>query len=109
MSALRKLIAAWEAIPPGDHPVRTIQGWLLHTMAPAFQKAREDKPCELEVTDTGKCARHTDRPLQRVYCRTCQMLVHPATTGAVHQINYHLKDVHDGVAVPYPEPKSSSG
>lgn len=57
----------------------------------------------LAVTATREVGRDTGRRRYRVICRTCRVVVHPATTGPRQQMEAHLRDVaEDGHATPFP-------
>jgi hypothetical protein len=43
------------------------------------------------VSDTNEYGIHSGRRRQRVECRTCGVLVHPATTGPDAQIRAHIE------------------
>ena len=46
---------------------------------------------KLVVTELDRTAFHTGRPLYRVACETCGVLVHPGSTAADLQVENHLR------------------
>lgn len=47
---------------------------------------------------------HTGRPRYAVLCLTCDAAVHPATTGPVSLIGYHLRDIEHKLSKDTPSP-----
>jgi hypothetical protein len=47
------------------------------------------------VTATRETGFHTGRRRYTVECVSCKVLVHPATTGPKHNIQYHLRHPED--------------
>jgi len=57
----------------------------------------------LAVTATRELGRDTLRRRYRVICRTCRVVVHPATTGPREQMATHVRWFEeDGHATPFP-------
>ena len=55
------------------------------------------------VTATEALGCDTGRRRYRVICRSCDVVVHPATTGPRQNMKFHLREVAEfGVAEPYP-------
>lgn len=55
------------------------------------------------VKATQLVGRDTGRRRYRVVCRTCRVIVHPATTGPQEQIGAHVRWVkEDGKPTPFP-------
>lgn len=52
--------------------------------------------CQFKFSLKDETALNTGRPLYRVECVTCGVLLHPGTTGPDHRVNGHLRDVEDG-------------
>ncbi len=61
------------------------------------------------ITATEHAGFDTGRRRYRVECLTCKTVVHPATTGPLHQTRYHLRDVADGYLEPLWGPLSPAG
>lgn len=45
------------------------------------------------IEKASRRALHSRRPLFRVECLTCNVVVHEETTGPQHQIGYHLRGI----------------
>lgn len=55
------------------------------------------RPCYFEVNEVpGETGFNTGRQRYRVRCVTCDVVIHPATTGPVIRVNQHLRDVAEG-------------
>jgi hypothetical protein len=62
------------------------------------------------ITATKELGRDTGRRRYRVVCRTCAIVVHPATTGPRQNMEAHLREVAEfGVAQPYPGEELTDG
>ena len=65
------------------------------------QEVRGDHLCVVKATKEIGC--DTGRRRYRVVCRTCQVIVHPATTGPQEQIEAHVRWVaEDKKPTPFP-------
>lgn len=49
------------------------------------------KGCRFKISETGETGINSGRPRFRVECET-HGLIHPRSTGAAHQVNWHLDD-----------------
>lgn len=58
-------------------------------------------PCVFVVTETAERGIHTGRMRYRVQCESCNMLVHPATTGPDALQDVHRREVAEGRAMPF--------
>lgn len=55
------------------------------------------------VTAMKELGCDTGRRRYRVICRSCAVVVHPATTGPRQNMEFHLREVVEfGIAQPYP-------
>jgi hypothetical protein len=62
------------------------------------------------ITATTELGCDTGRRRYRVICRSCAVVVHPATTGPRQNIEFHLREVADfGAATPYPGEQLEAG
>ena len=58
------------------------------------------------ITATKELGCATGRRRYRVVCRSCDVVVHPATTGPQQNMEFHLREVAEfGAAQPYPGEK----
>lgn len=62
------------------------------------------------ITTTKELGCDTGRRRYRVTCRSCAVVVHPATTGPRQNMEFHLREVAEfGVAQPYPGEEQTDG
>jgi hypothetical protein len=54
------------------------------------------------TTATNEVGCDTGRRRYRVVCRSCRVLVHPATTGPMQNMEFHEREVARGELSPYP-------